>query len=161
MDRKNILLSWEYDSLLETRNRLQEDLKHTLMDNSWLNSYIDDWLNKTSIDIIIWTQSHMLKQIEDILSNCEVISNEALENDNEQICKIWKMVELEYEDWTRKIVNICGKKPLKSKEWFFNASYDSPIVRTIIWKEIWDDFELEINWKKISWKIVSIKNMFV
>lgn len=155
---KNILLENEYESLLEEKHRIEKEMKSLFLDTSWNDLFSSEWVNRT---IFFTTQNSILSSIDDVLKNHTIILNETILNNTENICKIWKQVELEYDSWEIKIVNICGKKPIKAKQWEYNISYESPLAKAIIWKEIWDDFELEINWKKIFWEIISIKNMVV
>lgn len=155
---KNFLLESEYEDLLNTKGKLEEELKNILVDNSWLDSFSSEWISRW---IFFETQNSILNQINEVLSNYSIITNNSIINNKESICKIWKSVELEYDSWEIKIINICWKRPVKSKEWEYNVSYESPLAKAIMWKEIWDDFELEINWKKFFWEIISIKNMVV
>lgn len=155
---KNILLESEYEYLLEEKHRTEKEMKSLFLDTSWNDLFSSEWVNRT---IFFTTQNSILTKIDEVLKNHIVILNETILNNTENICKIWKQVELEYDSWEIKIVNICGKKPIKPKQWEYNISYESPLAKAIIWKEIWDDFELEINWKKNFWEIISIKNMVV
>lgn len=97
---------------------------------------------------MISTQISLLK---DILQHSEIISLDKVLSSKSNNISIWKKVKLSI-DWNYHEYNIGWyETPI-----FWRISYASPLIKELLWKEIWETIEVFINWKVKEIDIISI-----
>lgn len=164
MNWKNVILEEEYKYLTDKKTELEEDLKKFLKESvsEGLNLGLDDGIPMAWLNEIIHLKLNIIKNIDETLKNTTVLKDSDLEKDN-KVCAIWSIVELIYfEEKSEKRKNIkvkiCWKNLFESENGIRNISYKSPVWKSILWLQVWDDFKYEVNWKIFTWEIVSITN---
>lgn len=95
--------------------------------------------------------SWKLSKIKKIINNSRILTFDILKNSPEKLVSIWKKVIVKMDNEEKEVVIWGYETPI---EW--RISYNCPLAKSIIWKEEWDESELNINWRIILVEILSV-----
>lgn len=120
---------------------------------NWFSDVWDSSSSKSFFEQYIWITSALTTNIADILSKTRIINVEDLEKVSDETVRIWKKVDLLFDNWKKLTVCIWWfQTPIEGR-----ISYNSPLWKAILWKEVWEDFYLKVDETEITWEIVAIR----
>lgn len=142
---------------LEKLEKIQHDMREQGKEKTIA---FDQW--ETFHDNPAWEQVEMeqkmssvqLQQINRIINESKKLTFAQLEMANPSIVSIGKKVALIIDEEEKSIVVWWYSTPV---EW--RVSYNAPLVKAILWKQIWEFVEKEINWVLREIEILNIEKI--
>lgn len=150
---KIFILEDEYPFWEEKVNKLKSEYQEAwkaIWEAAWPNC---DWHDNFAFDDAQRTFSIIgdkITRVNEILQNANIIKNT---NQNSEKISIWKKVSVIINDIEEKEFDIGGyETPINGR-----VSYNAPIIKPLLGKEIGDFVEIIINWSKKEIEILDIK----
>ena len=150
---KHLLLPDEITSFQESYRGLEEQVKQAWKDIGEAAGPNCDWHDNFAFDDaqrVFGVLGDKFKQVEAILNNASVVTT----IEPKSVVAVGKRITISVDGAEPKTYSIGGyQTPIK-----WRVSYDAPLIKPLLWHDVWEFVQYNLNGKEIEVEIINVEN---